>query len=235
MYSPYKKRKDGINDVIVMFFFFSLIRWTSSLPSCLWSLRIFPSLPGSRLPFFLSRCKFNTLIMVEFYLLTFPRFPLKKEHKSYFGKNPTHDFLATSRCAGSLLDHSTILGKCDISKETKTKKTVKKDTDTVGRMQFEEWLNEGPRILENKKRRKRSCDPFAPKIIVEFFMEIVGIMSFCFCRFGVPPWQLVYKCVVCVLSSHIFWAPGLRAYQPGSHRNKATQDFKSPFLLRCLP
>ena len=39
--------------------------------------------------------------MVEFYLLTFPRFPLrKKEHKSYFGKNRTHDF-RTSR-----LDHS---------------------------------------------------------------------------------------------------------------------------------
>ena len=38
---------------------------------------------------FLSRCKFSTLTtrqpMVEFYLLTFPRFPLrKKEHK-----NPT--------------------------------------------------------------------------------------------------------------------------------------------------
>ena len=60
-----------------------------------------------------------------------------------------------------------ILGKCDISKEkTKTKKTVKEDTDTttVGRMQFEEWLNEGPRILEKKKIRKRNCDPFAPKI-----------------------------------------------------------------------
>ena len=31
--------------------------------------------------------------MVEFYLLTFPRFPLrKKEHESYKGKNRTHDF-----------------------------------------------------------------------------------------------------------------------------------------------
>ena len=40
------------------------------------------------------------------YLLTFPRFPLrKKEHKSYFGKNRTHDF-RTSRCAAYLLDHS---------------------------------------------------------------------------------------------------------------------------------
>ena len=44
--------------------------------------------------------------MVEFYLLTFPRFPLqKKEHKSYFGKNRIHD-LRTSRCAAYLLDHS---------------------------------------------------------------------------------------------------------------------------------
>ena len=59
---------------------------------------------------FLSRCKFRTLTtrqpMVEFYLLTFPRFPLrKKEHKSDFGKNRTHDF-RTSRCAAYLLDHS---------------------------------------------------------------------------------------------------------------------------------
>ena len=59
---------------------------------------------------FLSRCKFSTLTsrqpMVELYLLTFPRFPLrKKEHKYYFGKNRTHDF-RTSRCAAYLLDHS---------------------------------------------------------------------------------------------------------------------------------
>ena len=35
-------------------FFFNLTysRWTSSLPSCLWSQRIFPSLPGSRLTIF---------------------------------------------------------------------------------------------------------------------------------------------------------------------------------------
>ena len=59
---------------------------------------------------FLSRGKFSTLTtrqpMVAFHLLTFPRFPLrKKEQKSYFGKNRTHDF-RTSRCAGYKLDHS---------------------------------------------------------------------------------------------------------------------------------
>ena len=66
--------------------------------------------PVHALHFFLSRCKFSTLTtrqpMIVFYLLTFPRFPLrKKEHKSYFGKNRTHDF-RTSRCAAYLLDHS---------------------------------------------------------------------------------------------------------------------------------
>ena len=44
--------------------------------------------------------------MVEFYLLEFPRFPLRKKYyKFYFFKNRTHDF-RTSRCAGYLLDRS---------------------------------------------------------------------------------------------------------------------------------
>ena len=42
---------------------------------------------------------------LNFYLLAFPRFPSrKKEHKSYKGKNRTHDFRA-SRYAGYPLDH----------------------------------------------------------------------------------------------------------------------------------
>ena len=77
------------------------------LPVVTKNLPIFPRFTPYK---FLSRCKFSTLTtrqsMVEFYLLTFPRFPLqKKEHKFYFGKNRTHDF-RTSRCAGYLLDHS---------------------------------------------------------------------------------------------------------------------------------
>ena len=55
--------------------------------------------------------------MVGFYLRTFPRFPLrKKEHKSYVGKNRTHDF-RTSRCAGYLLDHSGDDGFCILTKQ----------------------------------------------------------------------------------------------------------------------
>ena len=37
---------------LLYFFNLTYSRWTSSLPSCLWSLRIFPSLPGSRLTIF---------------------------------------------------------------------------------------------------------------------------------------------------------------------------------------
>ena len=91
---------------IYFFFFFNLTysRWTSSLPSCLWSQRIFPSLPGSRLTIFLSRSKFSTLTtrqpMVEFYLLTFPRFPLRKN------TNSTLVRIELTTCAAYLLDHS---------------------------------------------------------------------------------------------------------------------------------
>ena len=65
--------------------------------------------PVHALQFFITiqvRHSYNSSTKVEFYLLTFPRFPLrKKEHKSYFGKNRTHDF-GIRRCACYLLDHS---------------------------------------------------------------------------------------------------------------------------------
>ena len=91
------------------FFHLTYSRWTiiTILPVV---TKVLPISPRFTPYNFLSRCKFSTLttrrpIMVEFYLLTFPRFPLrKKEHKSFF-KNRTHDF-RTSRCAAYLLDHS---------------------------------------------------------------------------------------------------------------------------------
>ena len=78
-----------------------------------------PISPRSTSYDFLSRCKFSNLTtrqpMVEFYLLTFPRFPLrKKEHKSHFSKNRTHDF-RTSTCADYLLDHSDDEGPCMVT------------------------------------------------------------------------------------------------------------------------
>ena len=65
---------------------------------------------------FLSRCKFSNLTtrqpMLEFYLLTFPRFPLrKKEHNAmtYFvGKNRTHDFHPVDPYSAICDDHTYI-------------------------------------------------------------------------------------------------------------------------------
>ena len=59
------------------FFFFSLTysRWTSLLPSCLWSQRIFPSLPGSRLTFFYRDASSALLQLVNQWLnFTYSRF-----------------------------------------------------------------------------------------------------------------------------------------------------------------
>ena len=94
------------------FFLFHLTysRWTSSLPSCLWSQRIFPSLPGSRLTTFYRDTSSELLQLVNKWLnFTYSRSHAfryeKKTQKSYFGKNRTHDF-RTSRCTAYLLDHS---------------------------------------------------------------------------------------------------------------------------------
>ena len=43
------ERSDLCGEIIIIII---ISRWTSSLPSCLWSQRIFPSLPGSRLTIF---------------------------------------------------------------------------------------------------------------------------------------------------------------------------------------
>ena len=44
--------RDFFSSFLFFFFHLTYSRWTSSLPSCLWSQRIFPSLPGSRLTIF---------------------------------------------------------------------------------------------------------------------------------------------------------------------------------------
>ena len=55
-----------LNHYFFFFFFFISLysRWTSSLPSCLWSQRIFPSLPGSRLTIFFYRDASSALLQL---------------------------------------------------------------------------------------------------------------------------------------------------------------------------
>ena len=108
---------------------------------------------------FLSRCKFSTLTtrqpMVEFYLLTFPRFPFrKKEHKSYFGKNRTHDF-RTSRCAGYLLDHSPKKQKRNKTKEYIDNCYLSARGCRGACISKNDWTK-GRGVNESKKRRKRN-------------------------------------------------------------------------------
>ena len=95
------------------FFFFTLTysRWTSSLPSCLWSLRIFPSLPGSRLTIFYRDASSALLQLVNQWL----NFTYSRSHAFRYERKNTNPTLVrielttsalTSRCAGYLLDHS---------------------------------------------------------------------------------------------------------------------------------
>ena len=42
----------SVSTFFFIFFVLTYSRWTSSLPSCLWSQKMFPSLPGSRLAIF---------------------------------------------------------------------------------------------------------------------------------------------------------------------------------------
>ena len=95
-----------------LFFHLTYSRWTSSLPSCLWSQRIFPSLPGSRLTIFYRDASSAPLQLVNQWLnFTYSlshafRYERKNTNPTwYFGKNRTHDF-RTSRCAAYLQDHS---------------------------------------------------------------------------------------------------------------------------------
>ena len=83
---------------IFIFYFFNLTysRWTSSLPSCMWSLRIFPSLSGSRLTIFYRDTTSALLQLVNQWL----NFTYSRSHAFRYGrnrKNRTHDF-RTSRC-----------------------------------------------------------------------------------------------------------------------------------------
>ena len=60
----------------LFFFSFNLTysRWTSSVPSCLWSQRIFPSLPGSRLTIFYRDASSAFLQLVNrWWNFTYPR------------------------------------------------------------------------------------------------------------------------------------------------------------------
>ena len=89
----------------VSFFHLITSRWTSLFPSCLWSRRIFPSLPGSRLTSIYRDVRSAILQLVNQWL----NFTYSRSHAFRFGRkntNPAMIDFRTSRCADYLLDHS---------------------------------------------------------------------------------------------------------------------------------
>ena len=83
------------------FFFFNLTysRWTSSLPSCLWSLRIFPSLPGSRLTIFYRDASSALLQLVNQWL----NFTSSRSHAFRYERKNTHPTLVRTELMTSTL------------------------------------------------------------------------------------------------------------------------------------
>ena len=95
------------NLAIFILIHFTYSRWPSTLPSCLWSLRIFLPLPGSRLTIFSFiamqvQHSYNSsangwILLTHVLTLTF-RYGRQNKNPA-FDKNRTHDFRTTSGCA----------------------------------------------------------------------------------------------------------------------------------------
>ena len=83
----------------VFFFHFTHSRWTSSLPSCLWSLRIFPSLLGSRLTIFYRDASSALLQLVNQWL----NFTYSRSHTFRYERKNTNPTLVRIELTTSAL------------------------------------------------------------------------------------------------------------------------------------
>ena len=82
-----------------IFFHLTYSRWTSSLPSCLWSQRIFPSLPGSRLTFFYRDASSALLQLVNQWL----NFTYSRPHAFRYERKNTNPTLVRIELTTSVL------------------------------------------------------------------------------------------------------------------------------------
>ena len=81
------------------FFHLTYSRWTSSLPSCLGSQRIFPSLPGSRLTFFYRDASSALLQLVNQWL----NFTYSRSHAFRYERKNTNPTLVRIELTTSVL------------------------------------------------------------------------------------------------------------------------------------
>ena len=84
---------------LLLFFNLTYSRWTSSSPSCLWSLRIFPSLPGSRLTIFYRDASSALLQLVNQWL----NFTYSRSHAFRYERKNTNPTLVRIELTTSAL------------------------------------------------------------------------------------------------------------------------------------
>ena len=94
-------KKVNTHAIIFIFIFFHLTcsRWTSSLPSCMWSQRIFPSLPGSRLTIFYRDASSAFLQLVNQWL----NFTYSRSHAFRYERKNTNPTLVRIELTTSVL------------------------------------------------------------------------------------------------------------------------------------
>ena len=83
----------------LFFFHLTYSRWTLSLPSCLWSQRIFPSLPGSRLTIFYRDASSALLQLVNQWL----NFTYSRSHAFRYERKNTNPTLVRIELTTSVL------------------------------------------------------------------------------------------------------------------------------------
>ena len=108
---------DRLYFFIFLFFHLTYSRWTSSLPSCLRSQRIFPSLPGSRQTIFYRDASSALLQLVNQWL----NFTYSRSHAFRYERKSTNPSLArieptTSALAGVQVTYWTTRAKEEIRK-----------------------------------------------------------------------------------------------------------------------
>ena len=86
-------------DYFLFFLNLTYSRWTSSLPSCLWSQRIFPSLPGSRLTIFYRDASSALLQLVNQWL----NFTYSRSHAFRYERKNTNPTLVRIELTTSAL------------------------------------------------------------------------------------------------------------------------------------
>ena len=101
MDQPGKVANPARGQLFFFFFIFHLTfsRWTSSLPSCLWSQRIFPSLSGSRLTIFYRDASSALLQLVNQWL----NFTYSRSHAFRYERKNTNPTLVRIELTTSVL------------------------------------------------------------------------------------------------------------------------------------